>query len=325
MKMKKEYLLLAAITVALVAYLVSRNPNRNLYELPQLAQVTIKDVTKIELASSNGNIILTKEGSDWKISPDKFLADSQKIKEMLTVMENLTLTELISESKNYKRYDLDPAKSIELKIWEKDDLRRQITIGKSANSFNHTFVKLPENEAVYQAKGDFRKKYDIEKGDFRDKLILSVEGKDVSEFEIQTNEIHETFIKKTVAPETETDEKKDANTPIPQIKTEWIDSKGKAADTAKISSFLSMFSNLKCDAFIEKKTKADFSNPAYTFTFKGDKAYTLFLYPESKIENETYYPAISSESEYPFLFAKWQADNFIKKSMELVGQPNDEQ
>ena len=123
MKMKKEYLILAAITVALVAYLVSRNPNRNLYELPQLAQATIKDVTKIELASSNGNIILTKEGSDWKISPDKFLADSQKIKEMLTVMENLTLTELISESKNYNRYDLDPAKSIELRLWEKDDLR----------------------------------------------------------------------------------------------------------------------------------------------------------------------------------------------------------
>ena len=42
---------------------------------------------------------------------------------MLSVVEDLTLTELISESKNYQRYDLDATDGIDLKCWAKDELK----------------------------------------------------------------------------------------------------------------------------------------------------------------------------------------------------------
>ena len=47
--MKKEYIVLAVVIVALVAYLVSRNRDRNLYELPQIESVQTKEITRVEL------------------------------------------------------------------------------------------------------------------------------------------------------------------------------------------------------------------------------------------------------------------------------------
>ena len=107
--------------------------------------------------------MFTKEGSDWKIVPENYSADPQKVKDMLAVVEGLTLTELISESKNYQRYDLDAKDSVRLKCWVKDGLRFELLIGKPAGSFNHTFVKLPEDDEVYHAKGNFRNKFDIQR------------------------------------------------------------------------------------------------------------------------------------------------------------------
>ncbi|MBW2633754.1 MAG: DUF4340 domain-containing protein [Deltaproteobacteria bacterium] len=318
MKIKKEYLLLVVIIVALAAYLVSRNPDRNLYELPQMDSVLEKDIRKIELTSSDGKILFAKEGSDWKIAPENYLADSQKVKEMLSVIERLTLTELISESKNYKRYNLDPAEGIKVMCWAKDNLRRQFTIGKSAGSFSHTFVKLPGNDAVYQARGDFRKKFDMEKGGFRDKSVLSFEKNDIVEFEIQTGESREKFKKKIVPQETESKEIKDPGASAPPSEPLWTDSKGGAADVAMVSGTLSTLSDLKCEMFLEGKTKADFSNPVYKITFKGLKVYTLSIYAEVDKDGESYFPAVSSENNYPFILTKWRAENIMKKPGELI-------
>ena len=95
MKIKKEYIILLVVIVALTAYLVSRNRDRNLYDLPQIESVDTKAITRIELTRAGAAILFDKEGSDWKIFPEKYLADPQKVKEMLAVMEGLTLTELI--------------------------------------------------------------------------------------------------------------------------------------------------------------------------------------------------------------------------------------
>ena len=150
MRMKKEYIILAVVIVALAAYLVSRKQDRNLYDLPEIASVQAKEITRVELVRGKDTVTFHKEGSDWKISPGDYPADPLKIKDMLEVVEDLTLTVLISESKNYQRYDLDAKDGINLKCWANDKLKFELLIGKAAESFNHTFVKLPDNLSVYQ-------------------------------------------------------------------------------------------------------------------------------------------------------------------------------
>jgi hypothetical protein len=322
MKVKKEYIVLAVVVVALVVYLVSRSPDRNLYDLPQIEPVQAKEITRLELTMAKGGVMFTKEGSDWKISPENYAADPQKVKEMLAVVEGLTLTELISESKNYQRYDLDAKDSISLKCWDKEDLRFELLIGKSAGSFNHTFVKLPEDDAVYHAKGNFRNKFDMEKGEFREKSVLAFDKETIGAFEIRAKEIVETFksvedaASSTESAVSEAVEKIAAQNAGKE--PQWMDSKGEEADANKIQTLISSLSNLKCEKFMEDKSKEDLSDPVYTITLTGAKEYTLSLYAEMEEDGESFFAAVSSENAYPFLLPQWQSENIMKMPKDLL-------
>ena len=46
---------LAVVIVGLVAYLVSRNQDRNLYDLPQIESVQAKEITRLELTMAKGD------------------------------------------------------------------------------------------------------------------------------------------------------------------------------------------------------------------------------------------------------------------------------
>ena len=242
MRMKKEYIVLAVVIVGLVAYLVSRNQDRNLYDLPQIESVQAKEITRIELTMAKGGVMFTKEGSDWKIVPENYSADPQKVKDMLAVVEGLTLTELISESKNYQRYDLDAKDGVRLKCWINDDLRFELLIGKSAGSFNHTFVKLPEDEAVYHAKGNFRNTFDMEKGEFREKTVLVFDKETIGAVEIRAGETVETYISvKAAASSAESEGAEKAADQNPGKEPKWMDSKGEEAAADKIKNLISAF------------------------------------------------------------------------------------
>ena len=318
MKLKKEYIILAVVILALVAYLVSRKQDRSLYDLPEVASVDAKEITRVALTRGGEPISFRKEGSDWKIGPENFLADPKKVKDMLDEVEGLTLTELISESKNYQRYDLDAKDGIHLKCWSKDDLAFEIFIGKAAESFNHTFVKLPDNQAVYHAKGNFRNKFDMETGDFREKTVLAFESQTIGMVDIQAGETAETF-KKQETPPAQADIK-DGEAPAAQDagnQPKWMDASGEEADANKIASLIATLSNLTCEKYLEGKSKNDFSDPIYTITLTGAKEYALSLFAEMEADGESFFPAVSSANDYPFLLTQWRSENIMKKPADL--------
>ena len=320
MKVKKEYIILGVVIVALVAYLVSRKQDRNLYDLPQIESVQAKEITRVERTMAGETITFRKEGSDWKNSPENYAADAQKVKEMLDVVEGLSLTELISESKKYQRYDLDAKDGILLKCWAKDGLIFEILIGKAAESRNHTFVKLPGNQAVYHARGNFRDKFDLEKGDYREKTVLAFDKESIGALHVQSGEDAETF-NKAVAPvepkEADGTAVQDAGGP-----SKWVGANDEEADSDKINSLITTLSTLKCEKFLEGKSKDDFSAPVHTITLTGAKEYTLTLYAEMKVDDDSFYPAVSSENDYPFLLTQWRSEDIMKKPADLKKTAN---
>ena len=60
MKIKKEYIILVIIIIALSLYLILRNPNRTFYELPEIPSVSGKNISKIEIAKTKSAIVLNK-------------------------------------------------------------------------------------------------------------------------------------------------------------------------------------------------------------------------------------------------------------------------
>jgi hypothetical protein len=318
MKLKKEYFILTAILVALILYLALHQSNRTHYQLPELSEISGKHISKFEITSGGHSIVFNKTDNTWYIGPTGFRADSTKVKNILNVIEKLKLTALVSESKNYVRYDLKNDKNIRVKAWQDKTLLREFDIGKPAPTFKHTFVKLPDDPNVYHARGDFRRNFDRSVDDFRDKSVLSYAQNTIQEITLSHEKKTISLFKKEI-PETlpEKKDEPDAKSPkATKTKTVWEDKKGHETAPSRISSLLSFLNSLECERYLNDLKKEDLKNPIYTVTLKGEKEYSLLVFAK-KDKNAKNYSATSSENESVFLLADTQVDTIKTKLDEI--------
>jgi hypothetical protein len=171
MKIKKEYMILLAVILALFLYLSLRTSDRLGYELPRLPVVAKTDISKIEITKKEAAVILNKGNGDWTIGPQEYQADADKVATMLGIIENLTLTAMVSESRDFSRYQLDDEHKIGVKAWNGEKRMREFDIGKAAPSYRHTFVRLKGNDCVYHARENFRHTFDLGLEDLRNKQV----------------------------------------------------------------------------------------------------------------------------------------------------------
>jgi len=321
MKIKKEYIILAVIIIALSVYLVMRRGDRTLYELPQIPQVSQKEITRIEITRGKAIIDLTKKDDSWYIAPKEYPADAGKVKNMLDNIEKLTLTALVSESQNYDIYDLSGEAKINVKAWQADSLKRDIDVGKTASSFRHTFVKTAGDDRVFHARGNFRNTFDTTVDDLRDKTILTYTPSDIQQ--IQITEGKQSFmLTRTQPPEKEespTAEKEESAAP-PAQKTVWQTQDGRTGDEAAVSQLLNTLSNLRCETFIEDRGKEDFTTPLINIRLKGSQEYSLSIFAKTE-EKESEQPAISSASKYAFRLTDSAAQGIMKDASNILKEP----
>lgn len=300
MKVKKEYAILIAIIIAVSLYLILRNPDRTHYELPKLPHLAKKVISKIEISRQEASIELHKKKNRWHIAPQGYPADTGMVKQMLDIIEKLTLTVLVSDSRNYSRYDLDDNKKITVRAWMGDRLIREFEVGKAAASYRHTFVKIAGDDGVYHAPGNFRGIFDQTVDKLRDKIVLSFDRTEIREIRITTGKQVIAF----------------ARTQVPAkvsagVETVWQTAEGKDGDETQLSRLLATLSNLHCVQYIDDQKKEDFTSPIYTLQLKGMQEYTVSIFAKTDKNAETY-PAVSSENDYPFLLFDWQADDLMK-------------
>jgi len=327
MKVKKEVIILGVVIVALSAYLVFRNPDRTHYELPTIPEMAEAGISKIEISKAGTTIVLNKKDDKWYIAPEGYLVDTHKVEGMLDGMGTLTVTALVSESESFGRYDLGDDKKITVKAWQEETLKRNFDVGKTASSFQHTFVKLSGDERVYHGRGNFRDQFDQTVDGLRDKTVLSFDQKDIEEIHITKGKEVIAFkraqVPVEVKPLSEGDaEGEEASSPGGEANMVWQTADGKEGDEAKIDRLLNTLSNLRCEKYIEDKKKEDLSDPICTALLKGTEEHTLSIFAK-KDKDADNYPAISSENDYPFLLPKWQADSLMKKPDDMLKKPDE--
>jgi hypothetical protein len=184
MKFKKEYLILVVVILALSLYLIYQNPNRTQYELPRLPSIPEAEISKIEIQRDAQQVVLTKPSGQWQITPEGYPADAKKIEAMLKVIQDLTLTALLSESQNFERYDLHTPQKIAVKAWAGETLKREFDIGKSAPSFRHTFVAIKGDNRIFHAQDNFRASFELDAADLHDKTVLTFKAEDIQQIQI---------------------------------------------------------------------------------------------------------------------------------------------
>ena len=318
MKIKKEYVILFTLILALTLYLMLRNPDRTHYQLPVVPDISQTDISKIEISKPESTIVLDEKDDTWHIAPEGYRANMDRVRNMLEILKGLSVTALVSESRNNSRYDLDDDKKITVKAWTGDTLAREFELGKAATSHQHTFVKLAGDDRIYHAQGNFRGKFDQTLDELRDKTVLSFDLGEIQEIHIKKGGEVIAFALAQLPVEVTAGEALEDKRPESQkTETVWKTSGGAEGDETQLNRLLSTLSSLQCEAYIDGKNKEDFANPICQVQLKGPKEYTLSIFEKTDKDAKTY-PAVSSENDDPFLLPEWQANNLMKKPDELT-------
>ncbi|MBL0732259.1 MAG: DUF4340 domain-containing protein [Desulfosarcina sp.] len=319
MKRYKENIILIALIIVLSLYVFMHKKDQTNYELPEIPDIAKTEITKLEIAAINSDIILKKKSGNWYIDPEGYPADKDKVNKMLDGLKDIKVTALVSQLKNYNLYDLNAEKKITIKAWNKDKLNRLFEIGKTASSYRHTFIKLEKDGPVYHAEGDFRSSFDLTKDQLRDKMVLSFEKNEISAINIHKGNAHISLAFKEVNAELKPGRNEEQKKAVDHKSTAkaWQTTDGKICIKSKIDELLGKLSDFKCKQYINNKNKDDFKDPIFTITLKGTKESKLSIFPMQG-EDAIEYPCISSATEYPFFLTKHQAENIMIDPEEII-------
>ncbi|RJQ65716.1 MAG: DUF4340 domain-containing protein [Desulfobacteraceae bacterium] len=317
MKIKKEYLLLAFVIAGLVSYLVFRQTDRTHYRLPELAEIPDGQISKIQIERAGNTVTLVKEEDKWFIGSENYPADTEALRAMLDLIESLEVTALVSESKNYSRYQLDPGERIAVRAWAGDTLSREFDIGKTAPTYQHTFVRLAGDPNVYHAQSSLRTRFEKPADALRDRRIHSLVPSEIKEAEMARG--NEEWVVRRKEQSESREAVGDAKSPPDKggIKSEWLTAAGDPVNADRVERLLSELSDLECEGFIDHSKKEDLKDPMLSIALKGKKEYILKIYPKSEKE-ATAFPAVSSESPYVFTLPESRVGSFEKIFDEML-------
>jgi hypothetical protein len=308
MKIKKEYLILGLIIVALSVYLFQRSGDRTRYSLPEVPALTAPEITKIEIARAGQSVVLTRKDERWVIEPQGVAAAPKSVQEMLEALTGLTLTAMVAESQNYSLYELDDEHKTHVRAWQDGRLRRELDIGKTAPSFRHTFVRLAGDDRVYHARDNFRSRFAGGPEDLRDKTVLSFKRPDITAVRIASGTAEATFTRDKAA---------DPGAPAPDEAGLWKGPAGAVVNAARLNALLAALSDLTCERFISDRGKDSFGRPVFSITLTGDREHSLSIFAPSGPDSGDH-PAVSSASDSPFVLSEGQAKTIMQDPGELL-------
>lgn len=314
MKIKKEFLILGVVIIALVLYIVFKNPNRTHYTLPDLKPVNRADITRIVVTRPTGTLTLERSGEAWLIEPNGYPADQGQVDRMLDACSGIALTSLVSESGNYAQYDLTDAKKITLTFVTGSRDSMTLFVGKPASTYRHTFVRLENDDNVYQARDNLRQPFEVEANALRDKVVSHFDAELATAITITDAEDTLEVVKPQAPPPVlDTDSTGTAPPPTPL----WRTADGRAVDQTVVKGILSALANLRCNSYIEDSTRDDFTSPVFSISVEGDKPVKLDIYEQREDKN---YAAVSSQNDYPFLLAEWSVKRIMKTPGEILAK-----
>jgi hypothetical protein len=309
--MKKEYLILILIIVALTGYLVFKKEDRRHYSLPDLPAVDKKKIDRLTVEKKDRVLDFTRTESGWVVTEQAYPADETAALQMLDTLSGLRLSALVSEKQDLTRYELDDDHGLTVTAFEGETPVLEVRIGKTAPTYNHTFVMVKNDPGIYQAKDAFRSHFNKSLDEYRDRRVLTFQEDRIKAITIQTPEKQVIL----TARETEGDDTK-ARGPVFRYKD------GTDPDPETVSNLLGSLSALTCDHFVTdmNKTGLETASPDLTLVLENGSSLVLKLFDTDKDEGM----AISSMNDYVFSLKPYVAEDITSYAHDLAGLTPDD-
>jgi hypothetical protein len=314
--MRKEYIILSAVIVALVLYIAFKNTNETHYTLPKIAPIDTAAVTKIVISRGDSTLTLERHDTAWLIEPQAYPADRGAVDKMLDAAAKLRLATLVSESKSYTQYDLDDKGMIGVEVFGGSDRLLQLDIGKVASTYRHTYVRLAGNDNVYQAEDNLRQPFEIDRARLRDRVVSRFDKDTVASVTFTEAGGAPLVIRRNETPPLPVPGGADSAA-VPEAAPGWRTDDGRAARTDAMAALLNTCANMQCESFMEGTKKTDLANPIFTLTIEADKPVTIEIFKKRSAE-ENKYRALSSQSDYPFFVNEYVAKQLMKKPVDIL-------
>jgi hypothetical protein len=292
MKIRLEYIILGVLVIGASLYLILRERDRVRYKLPKLETVDSEDINRIEIKRKTENIELVRSGERWEILPDRYKADNRLLRDILNSIQNLTLADLVSVSKDYDRFELDDTSRIEVTAYEGEAAARRFSVGSSSRTSQHTYIAIPNDTRVFHARGDLRSTFDRDREELRDKMVLSFDSSMIEEIELNWGNGSHRLVRSSGAD-------------TPPTEAIWESPTGATVDSKDVVNLIRQLSNLRCTRYLSKDWAP--SQSLVDLHLRGDKSYRLEVFEKSESE----YPGTSSEADSAFMLSSYVVEEIL--------------
>jgi len=153
---------------------------------PSIVKLDENSITKLELKKRDTPpIVLTKNGSDWKITEPKSLpADQSAVSSLLSTISSVDSERLVEEkSSSLQRYGL-ASPAFELVVTQKDNKTQRLLFGDETPAGSAVYAALAGDPRVFTIAEYRETSLDKTLNDLRDKRLLTVSADKVSRLEI---------------------------------------------------------------------------------------------------------------------------------------------
>ncbi len=313
--MKKEYLILIALIVGLSAYLAFKKDDQVHYELPVLAAVDSKTIDRVDITHDKEALTLSKGDKGWTVTEGKYPVDQTAMDSILSAVKDLKLSALVSEAGDKIRYELDTEHAIQVKAYAGETEKRTFVIGKTAPSFNHTFVMLKDGNKIYQADKSFRNDFAKNVDDLRDKLVLNFETETIKKISLEKAGVTRTLVFNTPEPPKEDENQTDKT---PEAAGTWQFEDGMAADKTAAEDLLSSLSHLECQGYLKAAEAKALENEKALCKISLENGTVLSLNLFEQTTGETM-AGQSSLTPYAFTLDSYKAKDIVSYVDKLLG------
>jgi len=161
-------------------------PDADADAAPQILKLDENSITQFELKKKDAPaILLTKSGSDWKITaPKPYAADQASVSNIVSRLASLDSERLVdSKATDLQRYGLEHP-SLELDVTEKNNKTQHLLMGDDTPTGNAVYAALAGDPRVFTIATYNKTTLDRSLNDLRDKRLLTISPDKVSRLEI---------------------------------------------------------------------------------------------------------------------------------------------
>jgi len=302
MKIRKNIIVPIAAIIILGSYLIFNTTGKMNYKIPEFKSIQSGTINSIEIKSEKGTINLYSDNGIWKLNPESLRAESSKINEMLTFLENPQFIDMVSDTKNYQNYGLEKGKFVDIKAMVKESADnnpvRELYLGDLNESRRFAFIRTPDNKAVFTVKENIKKLFDVSENDLLDKKILNFDSTKIDKIEVISNNI-KTIINKSVDSDS---------------KDIWKTDKGAELDSKAVGQSLRYLANSRFESYSPTGENRGKGN-IFTINLYNDNTLNSFTITR---KNDSNYSAYSSYAGKDFILAENTATQIIKMSGDIL-------